>query len=714
VKSSCSSLRPIEILESRIAPAGNVLAQVVGGHLLVTGDAAANAFEITEATGGTTRMVAYLLTPTDDTTTINGSAAPLRVTGVTGDVRIALGAGSDVLRVGGITEFATIRTIRDLKIEGGAGDNTIELRGGVYGRNLAITNGIGNDEIDATRGLVVEGNVSISNGRGDSATRLGGGFGTGNLSISNGAGGKFVAEINAATINGNLNIRAPKAGMARILIGADEIEEAETSQVFGNLQITTGPGRDEIAVANVGRMDAGRISTGSGDDFLILDDVDFSKEFALSTGAGADAVKIETRQGSGLSTLFDGHVRVNLGAGNDVLRLGVAGSIVTRVEVFLSNRWDGGTGEDRIDAANVFTFRTEPTFVRFDHYGAPPLFGDPSFSEIGSYDAGTYPTDLLSADLNGDGDPDLVAVDNELGTLNLLFGKGDGTFQREVVIPAGLRPTGLAVGDFDGRNGPDLVVATQGERLISLFLTDGTGSFGSRTTFNVGRDIPLIDLVAADFNSDLKLDVATLNISSFQDTSLSILLGGGDGTFTFLQEYALKPEPKRGLEEYFGAPTDIAIGDINRDGTPDLAVSGRRGFGILVGNGDGTFRVRLEERAVASGLELAYLNRDGKLDLLTQVNRLELQLGNGDGTFGQPMIISARAAGEPYVADLNNDAILDVVATRSDQYGDLLEVLIGKGDGTFVQSLDFEIGNEFGPLANRRLQPGRFSGCGGG
>ena len=697
MKLSHRSHSPVEILESRITPAGNLLAQVIGGHLIVTGDAAANAFEITETEGGTETAVAYLLTPLDASTTINGSAAPLTITGVAGDVRIALGAGNDVLRVGGTTEFATMRTIRDLKIDGGAGDNTIDLSG-VIRRNLVITNGAGNDHIDATRGLVAEGNVSISNGPGSSTTRIGGGFGTGNLSISNGSGAEFIAEVEA-TINGSLIIQAAKVTAARITVGASEIQEDETSQVFRDLHIVTGGGNDEIAVTNVGHINRGSIFTGGGSDFVLIDDVDFSKDFTLFTGAGADVVKIDTRPGSGLSTLFDGSVRTSLGGGDDVLRLGVAGSVITRVEVFLSNRWDGGTGKDRVDAANVFTFSAEPSFVRFDSYGAPPLFDDPVFYDVGNYDLGTELTDLVSADLNGDGILDLATTDRELQQVHLLFGKGDGTFAPGGSFDTGPARYGLAVGDFDGKNGLDLVVANGVATTISLLLNDGTGKFAPPVTFGVGREIAPIDVVVADYNGDAKLDVATLNISGYQDTSISILLGGADGTFTFLQEYELKPGPVGELEDYFGAPNDIALGDINGDGKLDLAATGLRGFGVLLGNGDGTFRTHVERRDVASGLDLGDTNGDGKLDLVIDSGGLHLQLGNGDGTFGSPTLISAHATGDPTVADLNNDGFLDVATTRSEFHGDLLEVLLGNGDGTFKGPLDFQMGDEAGAIA---------------
>jgi hypothetical protein len=131
-----------------------------------------------------------------------------------------------------------------------------------------------------------------------------------------------------------------------------------------------------------------------------------------------------------------------------------------------------------------------------------------------------------------------------------------------------------------------------------------------------------------------------------------------------------------------------------------LVAAGRlHGLSVLLGNGDGTFRVRLEERDGASSPVLRDMNGDGKLDLLINSDGLQLQLGNGDGTFGAPTLISERATGGAIVADFDDDGILDVAAMRSEFYGDLLEVLLGRGDGTFHAPLDFEIGNDSGPVA---------------
>ena len=681
----------IESLESRITPAGNVLAQLIGGHLIITGDAAANAVEVVETQGGTLDAVAYLISPSDATTTINGGSTPVTITGVTADVRLALGAGNDLARVGTGEEM---RVLRDLIIHGGDGDNVVEIGSFVVGRDIKVLNGRGDDRLEIPEGVVAEGNISISHGAGSSTSRLVG-LGTGNVQLSNDRGAEVVVEIDGATINRGLSILAAGAAKARISIGADEIQDDRNTWIAGNLRIAAGSGEDELSITNVEVFGSATIAMGGGGDFLLIDDLYTKRNFTLNTGSGADIVKLDTRSGSGLATAFDGRVFVQLGSGDDVLRLGVAGSVMTALEVFGGNTWDGGGGTDRVDAANVFTYGAEPRFARFDRYGAPPLLERAAFYNFGSYDAGTYPSDLLSADLNGDGLLDLAVVDNELGTVNLLFGKPDGTFAPEVVLTAGERARGLAAGDLDGQNGLDRMVTSSVDLAVSVFLNNGAGTFGPRVTFGVGREIAPIKPVIADFDQDGHLDVATLNISDYQATSVSLLRGAGDGTLAFHGEFELIGPNI----DYFGAPWDIALGDINEDGKLDLAATGLRGFGVLLGDGDGSFVVRAEKRDAAGDLELADLNEDGKLDLLIQGYPLVLQLGNGDGTFQAPVILSDLATGDPLAADFNNDGFLDVAVTRSELPGDLLEVHLGKGDGTFHPRLDFDVREDAGPIA---------------
>jgi len=133
----------------------------------------------------------------------------------------------------------------------------------------------------------------------------------------------------------------------------------------------------------------------------------------------------------------------------------------------------------------------------------------------------------------------------------------------------------------------------------------------------------------------------------------------------------------------------MAVGDFNGDGIPDIAAIVDNGFVVLMGNGDGTF-----QNPVAYSTELAYslaiadFNNDGNLDIVVanlDPSTVSVYLGNGDGTF-QPPLASGTTYGSYYIAvgDFNNDGKLDVVIIDPPY----VSVLLGNGDGTFQPPSD--------------------------
>ena len=140
-------------------------------------------------------------------------------------------------------------------------------------------------------------------------------------------------------------------------------------------------------------------------------------------------------------------------------------------------------------------------------------------------------------------------------------------------------------------------------------------------------------------------------------------------------------------------PQSVAIGDLNGDGKPDLAVANSHSWSVsvLAGNGDGTFETYTDfgigsnQNSVAIG----DLNGDGKLDLVVASGSVSVLLGNGDGTFGAQtdFVNGSSSPSSVVIGDLNGDGKLDVVA--SPHYaGDYssspsaVSVLLGNGDGT--------------------------------
>jgi ELWxxDGT repeat protein len=314
-----------------------------------------------------------------------------------------------------------------------------------------------------------------------------------------------------------------------------------------------------------------------------------------------------------------------------------------------------------------------------------------------------------TADLNGDNITDLVVTNNGIGSdpgsVSVLLGNGDGTFQPARNMNVGFRPWGVAVGDFNGDGIPDLAVThastiLPSQNTVTILLGNGDGTFRPAGDYQVGEDP--FSIAVADFRNNGTLDLVTADQGGGSFTgSVSVLLGNGDGTF---QNAVSLP----GLPQTF-QPNSVAVGDLRGDGTCDIVTAGN-GNDVLVflGNGDGTFqppvRYATGPLRFARWVALGDFNGDGVPDLVTAnlllSNNFEYQasvsvfLGNGDGTFADAVtypLVDASSARDfrndvsVVVGDFsgNNQEDLIVSARANGSSADGLYQLVGNGDGTF-------------------------------
>jgi hypothetical protein len=301
---------------------------------------------------------------------------------------------------------------------------------------------------------------------------------------------------------------------------------------------------------------------------------------------------------------------------------------------------------------------------------------------------------LAVSDVNRDGLPDVVVANVYSHTVGVLLGKGGGTLGPAVVYPSGgVNPWSVAARDVNEDGNPDLVVANSCNAdpcsggLVGVLLGDGDGSFRPPVAL-VGFNAQSVTV--ADVNRDGHLDL--LVGSGF--FTVVVLLGNGNGSFKPAVEYGAGG---------FGAAS-VAVADVNGDRRLDLVVancspeapSGCGGgsdapdgvLGVLLGNGDGTFRPVVTYGAGGKNVwsvAVADLNHDGYLDLAAAAvcgvagdcgaGTVAVLAGKGDGTFRRvPTVYRSGASGAPAGA---------LVVRAADVNGDRArDVLVGNGDGS--------------------------------
>src|SRR3954468_15161093 len=294
------------------------------------------------------------------------------------------------------------------------------------------------------------------------------------------------------------------------------------------------------------------------------------------------------------------------------------------------------------------------------------------------YAAGDAPNQIVTADFNLDTRPDLAVVNSSSDNVTILLGDGAGGFTPAPGSPVtvGQTPKSVAVGDFNNDGKPDFVADNFIGGSVSVFLGDGAGGFIEANNSPVAMAGGPIYVATGDFNADGLADLATANISP---AGIGILVGTGNGGFVA----ALASPIPDGSNTF---PQGLAVGDLNGGTRPDIALANHMSSTLKVLLGSGSSGTVGFLPAVGSpfptangptagngpaNIAIGDVNGDGKPDLATAndtSNNSSVFLGTGLGRFvhmaGSPFSTGSISLGVA-VGDLNGDGLADVtVANR--------------------------------------------------
>lgn len=295
-----------------------------------------------------------------------------------------------------------------------------------------------------------------------------------------------------------------------------------------------------------------------------------------------------------------------------------------------------------------------------------------SFAPARRFPAGPGPVALAVADLNGDGKLDLVVADGRGYSVRALIGNGRGGFAGTGPWATGAGPSSVAVADFNGDGKLDVVTGNGADGTVSVLFGSGLGGFVSRSDFIVGpprlyAGLYSTGVAVGDFNGDGCTDIAVGDqpLDRYPLSEVAVLLGDGAGGFA--PRYGV-PTPE--------ASRDIAVGDFNADGKQDLVAAtvvvpegDGTGAGVLLGDGAGGFARApggiakvTDDKGAPSGVALGDLNGDGRQDVASALGTRALVLrGDGHGGLSRPVAFPVGA--HPFdvaVGDFNRDGMLDL------------------------------------------------------
>ncbi len=303
-----------------------------------------------------------------------------------------------------------------------------------------------------------------------------------------------------------------------------------------------------------------------------------------------------------------------------------------------------------------------------------------------NYTVGYGPREVRVADVDNDGDNDLVTVNYDWDNASVLKNNGDGTFAAKSDYPLGDNPTQITVADLNNDGFIDIISTNSFGLSLSVLINNGNGTFAAKVDYSTPYQSRSV--IASDVNGDGFLDLLA---PTERDDIVSVYLNNGNGTFAADVQYPTGDGP-------FG----ITAADLDGDGDQDLITSNyaTKTISVLPNLGNGTFGSKTDYSTGEAGRHLttADVDGDGDADAIVAIisgassGNIAVLKNNGDGTFAAKVDYTMPfGAFYPTAQDVDGDGDIDILCASSSP-GNSVSLLKNNGNGTFAAKVDLVTG----------------------
>ncbi|MBK7992199.1 MAG: VCBS repeat-containing protein [Blastocatellia bacterium] len=269
------------------------------------------------------------------------------------------------------------------------------------------------------------------------------------------------------------------------------------------------------------------------------------------------------------------------------------------------------------------------------------------------------PISLKSADLDKDGDLDLVTINQKSNSITILTNASGGKFSsKEIFLPNIDGLSDITIADFDLDQDLDIVTANSINANLTILSNDGTGNFTSRN-LNLPEINNPTSIASGDFNADGKMDLVVIDSNS----NIIVIFNNGSSQFA---------SQNRQLYSIYN-PSSLALADLDGNNTLDIIIASKVNQTLTILSNDGKAKfssnsISLDKSALS--ITTADLDKDGLVELITsnQDNTISI-LTNKTNNYIINNLTLPKGTTNPssiITADLDKDGDFDIITSNQD------------------------------------------------